>query len=94
MHTRKFFDKVISTTLKSNPMVIEAYMQYKMYQLYLTEFIKNPRLVKGRQLIVKRLGCQIGFSISSTPTSARYSTKCCASLKHSDHDHAAYPSNH
>ena len=53
-HTQQFFDKVIRTTLTSNPLVIEEYLQFKMYRLYLTEFIDNPRLAKARRPMVNR----------------------------------------
>ena len=38
------------TTLTSNPIVIEEYIQFKMCRLYVTEFVDNPRLAKARRL--------------------------------------------
>ena len=54
MHTRKFFDKVINATLTSNPMVIEDYMQFKMYRMYLSEYIDNPLRTKDRGSTMNR----------------------------------------
>ena len=54
MHTRKFFDKVMNATLTSNPMVIEDYMQFKMYRMYLSEYIDNPLRTKDRGSTMNR----------------------------------------
>lgn len=48
------WSKLKDTILRTNPSVIQDYLQHKLAILYLREYLNNPSLVKERRIIFER----------------------------------------
>jgi hypothetical protein len=77
--TQKHWTKIVHTIIRTNSSVLDDFLEYKMYLLYISEYYNNPTLLKEKRKIVSKGRTSKKIQNCSKLTNLRYSITHCVS---------------